>query len=603
MSSASTSQTSQKPRRNPSVASGVKRPRPVGLWKARRYGPALSTPPEAPTPLPHADSPHRPNPPESDSDSDKDSCLDTPLSTDLDDTPHSRTLVTKHHSQQHQLRQDYFSAKPQPADESSDDDSANWTARTKIMDVSTTAGPGDSSPTNTAFTYEDWLDLKQLFAKACEQYDFDDPAETLPLLRGIIHECHRCLLAYHDPSVLFNFSSAPAAESKLAKESGGRTPPSGQPSRRTSISPPIRRGPPAYLTDIPTSFHTLLGTTLFFFGNSIAANPELAQPGEPSIPVPYWIAALDIFETGENLPSRTESSSAVTPYRYETSPTDYTPLPPREDWRMGVMWGRTLVALASEMADRHRHNPIPPPEPEQYTSPFPTNTDYLKTGTIWDDEPEWPSESIFGVIVARRPPITRRMMLNDATPHEILQIAMDHFSRGIFHMPHSSTTSGPPSRQNVTPPFSRSKTLYEIADEVTLLTEKLPNPEERKEWAVYADSILDQINASQTHKFHGPGPASASTSTAKETTDTRPVITDGLLAKARGRTSLVIGSTMAEIIEEKMDKGSENVEAIGLLMRSEEAQEARDALLRAIDCFERARTYIPEDTTNKRVGY
>ena len=30
-----------------------------------------------------------------------------------------------------------------------------------------------------------------------------EPAETLPLFRAIIHECHRCLLVHPDPSVLF----------------------------------------------------------------------------------------------------------------------------------------------------------------------------------------------------------------------------------------------------------------------------------------------------------------------------------------------------------------------------------------------------------------
>lgn len=165
-----------------------------------------------------------------------------------------------------------------------------------------------------------------------------------------------------------------------------------------------RRGRAANPEDIPTSFHTLLGTTLFFFGNSIAANPELALPGEPPIPVPYWIAALDVFESGEHLPSRIDSFVNATTYKSDNLSRDHTP-PPREDWRMGVMWGRTLVALATEMADRHRNDP-PPPEPEHFPSPFPTNTDYLKTGTIWDDEPEWPAESLFGLIAARRAPWT-----------------------------------------------------------------------------------------------------------------------------------------------------------------------------------------------------
>jgi hypothetical protein len=31
----------------------------------------------------------------------------------------------------------------------------------------------------------------------------DETSEALPLLRGVIHECHRFLLVYEDPSVIF----------------------------------------------------------------------------------------------------------------------------------------------------------------------------------------------------------------------------------------------------------------------------------------------------------------------------------------------------------------------------------------------------------------
>jgi hypothetical protein len=31
----------------------------------------------------------------------------------------------------------------------------------------------------------------------------DEASEALPLLRGVIHECHRFLLVYEDPSVIF----------------------------------------------------------------------------------------------------------------------------------------------------------------------------------------------------------------------------------------------------------------------------------------------------------------------------------------------------------------------------------------------------------------
>lgn len=192
MAHSSTAQqhSQQCPRRNPAISSGVKRARPRGLWKARGSGPRLTpslaaaaaaVPPPTPPDLLH----HRRLLTESDSDSDRVSCpssvlfnrhtkrhtsLDTPLSTDLDDPPHALPLVTKHQHPQHPP-QDYFSAIPQPDYNSSDDDdSTTWATRTKIMDISTTAGPGDPLSDST-FTLSDWLDLQQLFVKACEQYE------------------------------------------------------------------------------------------------------------------------------------------------------------------------------------------------------------------------------------------------------------------------------------------------------------------------------------------------------------------------------------------------------------------------------------------------
>jgi hypothetical protein len=184
------------------------------------------------------------------------------------------------------------------------------------------------------------------------------------------------------------------------------------------------------------------------------------------------------------------------------------------------------------------------------------------------------------------------MTLNNATPHDMLQFAMDHFSRGIFHMPHSTPSQSQPLRQALTPRFSRSKSLYEIGDEVLLLAEKLESPEERKEWAVYADSVFTQIYITRSHRYQENVAAAASSS--RDMGEAPPAVGEGLVSKARGRTYLVIGSTIAELIEDKMDQGSENDEAFGSLIRSEDADEARSALLRAIDFFEKAKTYIAE---------
>jgi hypothetical protein len=83
--------------------------------------------------------------------------------------------------------------------------------------------PMDTTEASTAEAdtkVEDWEDLKELFGRAADQYESacarsmasstsyffplgDDVNEALPLLRGVIHECHRFLLLYEDPSTLF----------------------------------------------------------------------------------------------------------------------------------------------------------------------------------------------------------------------------------------------------------------------------------------------------------------------------------------------------------------------------------------------------------------
>ena len=84
------------------------------------------------------------------------------------------------------------------------------------------------------------------------------------------------------------------------------------------------------MTEQPTVFHAILGITLFLFGNLIVYDPSLALEGESASPTAYWLAALNVFETGQSLPSLTDLKMYDAP----------------EDWRMSVVWGRTLVCLA-----------------------------------------------------------------------------------------------------------------------------------------------------------------------------------------------------------------------------------------------------------------
>ncbi|KAJ6539137.1 hypothetical protein B0H19DRAFT_1177330 [Mycena capillaripes] len=341
---------------------------------------------------------------------------------------------------------------------------------------------------------EDWEDLKELFGRAAEQYESDDVNEALPLLRGVIHECHRFLLLYEDPSVLF-----------------------AGPNRARSKSPePISTSPTAQskrkkckCKDSPTAFHAILGTALFLMGNSIAQDASLAMPDEPSTPITYWLAALD-------------------------------------DWRMAIVWGRTLLAVADEALSlalqRERStDPVPSPPPE----------------------PKWPSPaaSPFAAIAMRRPPASRRITLATAAPHELLLLAMDQFTRGIFHMPHPAH-SADDTPADATRPFSRATELFTIAREVLALAERLLDPEERTRWATWADTVLQQMD------MEG---------------DTTRTEWRGPVARARGRCWLIVGTAGMEDIEAKAEEhGWDEV------LDTEEANEARESLTRAVEFFDRA---------------
>ncbi|KAJ6561198.1 hypothetical protein DFH09DRAFT_1247801 [Mycena vulgaris] len=353
---------------------------------------------------------------------------------------------------------------------------------------------------------DDWEDLKELFARAAEQYECDDVNEALPLLRGVIHECHRFLLLYEDPSVLFAEPNRPRSKSPDP----------------ISISPSTKPRKKCKCKEAPTAFHAILGTALFLFGNLIAQDPTLALPDEPSTPATYWHAALDVFETGENLPSRTSGRGCEAP----------------EDWRMAIVWGRTLLCVADP------HTAPPPPEPK-YPSP---------------------AASPFAAIAMRRPPAPRR----PTAPHDLLLLAMDQFTRGIFHMPRTAapTASAPPIPTATSAPaaFSRAKELFTIAREVLALAERLPAPGERERWGAWADGVLAQMD------MEG---------------DTALAEWCGPIARARGRCWLVVGTARVEDIEARAEAAEGGWDAEGVL-DGEEAEEAREGLGRAVEFFERA---------------
>lgn len=341
--------------------------------------------------------------------------------------------------------------------------------------------------------------------------------------------------------------------------------------------------------DLPTAFYTLFGTTLLFFGNCISSHPEHAESGEPPSGIPFWIAALDIFETGENSPSRFSGNISTSTYG---SGVFWDRVgSPREDWLMAIMWGRSLVALADAMLERNKLNPPPPPKPQHFPSPFPVNTDYLKTGTIWDEEPEWPIESPLGVIVNRRPPISRRMALGDATANDILQQARDHISRGMFHMPrHGASPFLPPdSKHPAAPLFTRTRILYDTGYPIILAAEQLNDYDERKEWFSYAESIFSQIklaNPRQDPQVHErASPLSSSSPGAHDVSES---IGDGEIETVHGRAWVLIGSSIAEDLEGTMEEDNDDETAQISPIRQQKAAEARNALHLGIELVQSA---------------
>lgn len=193
-----------------------------------------------------------------------------------------------------------------------------------------------------------------------------------------------------------------------------------------TLAPSLHRHPRARsgTADPPTAFHAIFGTALFLMGTLISSDPTLALPDEPHTASTYWLAALDVFETGENMP-------CVVDGRRE--------LP--EDWRMAVSWARTLICIADEKLEhtlhpsRNRDRPAVTPTPtidaaNGWCAYAPS------AGPFSQSEPRWPKSSPFHIIAATRPPVTRRMSLWAASAHDVLVLAMDQFSRGIFHMPH-----------------------------------------------------------------------------------------------------------------------------------------------------------------------
>ncbi|KDQ61795.1 hypothetical protein JAAARDRAFT_31273 [Jaapia argillacea MUCL 33604] len=435
-------------------------------------------------------------------------------------------------------------SRPSPFPVSSEDSDAHSRSpsrRPSLMASMVTVVERHTQTVSTHCGHDEWEKLKDTFARAAEHYESDDISVALPLLRQVIHECHRFLLDYPDPSILFAdppILPQPSPQTLTpSDERLSRDWDDGEDYLSRRRSPTARRRKSG---ELPTAFHAILGITLFLFGNLIAQDAKLAVDGEPTTPTAYWLAALDVFETGENLPSRTTGSSDA------------------EDWRMAIVWGRTLVCLADERVTRSLKAEKKGKTDDEY--------DLDMFGSFMTEEPNWPTDSPFHAIAQRRPPVTRRMSLSMASANDLMVLAMDQFSRGIFHMPHAqhhhnhhfNCTSSLPSAESLS--FSRPKELFTIASEVLGVAERLDVASERQYWSSWADSVFNQM------KMEADMDAWR-----------------GSITLARGRCWLIMGSSQVEELEVALDAGDTSV------LNSELAEEAREGLAMAISFFERAK--------------
>jgi hypothetical protein len=343
------------------------------------------------------------------------------------------------------------------------------------------------------------------------QFAAPDPPSALPLVRAVIRECHRFIRAHPDPSVVYTRRSAPKSPSpsKTRSRTRSRSP------FASSRSHQSRRTQSRHRTDIdldqPTAFHSLLGTSLLYIGTLFSLDPGLALPDEPREPATYWLAAVDVFEMGESVVGMAQGESSEGWGCAQVEGDSYAGDDhrggrygchslelggKREDWRMAMAWGHTLVALAEEKVrwaekeEQDRRTRIEtasrrgkeglgqpsmahftpqayaspsfaPCSPPPYSQPSHTLSPYTLSplasashsgfstasssngNPFTAPAPQWPSTSPFHAIAATGAgaTTTQRAGLARASAHEVLVLAMDQFSRAMLHMPRAGSAS------------------------------------------------------------------------------------------------------------------------------------------------------------------
>ncbi|KAH8989459.1 hypothetical protein EDB92DRAFT_870430 [Lactarius akahatsu] len=442
-------------------------------------------------------------------------------------------------------------------------------AQVLIQDMVTTSLAERASPSQLkedSYGYEEWEGVKGTLRRASELYDGEDLSGSITLLRAVVHECHRLHNQFPDPSVFLaqtqtrrrrGRSSSSSEDAVASSSSSSRNltidrmytctnetvdSDSDSPSNPSSCRHHCHHHHHRHSRDSPTAFHAVLGVALFLFGNLIAQNSSLAISREPTAPDFYWRAALDVFDAGDNLPSHTTGNSFANP--------DHP-----DDWRLAIAWGRTLVALAYDLT---KSNGGPsPPSPTSPTSP------------VSPSHQRFAQRSPLTAIAAMRTP--GFALPTHVSAHELLTLAADQFSRGIFHMPHTppgtpSHSHAPRAREWGSPPspspcgFSRPGELFTLASEVLLVAERLDGADERRRWAAWADAVFHQMHME----------ADVDTWRAR-------------VISARGRCWLAIGSAHADELEDALERGDRRI------LSSKDAEDARTALATAISFFDRAK--------------
>ncbi|KAG8807869.1 hypothetical protein FRC17_004227 [Serendipita sp. 399] len=402
---------------------------------------------------------------------------------------------------------------------------------------------------------EDLEDIKDVFASAVDKYEANELEEAVELFRTVVHESNLLLKHHPDLATLFW--------------------PNGSPDSARARSPLSNRSDPIRTTDGPSIVQYLYGTSLLLLGRILEVYPVLAKDGEPVNTPAFYLAALDVFEDGENA------------FR---SVTDGVFL--KGDWRLAYSTGRTLVAVTEEKIRRLTR---------------PTHT----TATLVDFQDDlWPKDSGFARSFSKRPPLIRRVTLPSSTPNEMLTSACDHFSRAMLHMPrckrqykrHSgehqhyhphhyqysldvtdpnpaSSLPSSPSPRRLPHPIDapptlpglgiktrtlvhtvRPRILYTMANEVLSVADRMPAASERQEWAKWADDVFLQMEMEEKMAaIPLPGTTTTATAIATANISSLSISSDEEdwslpISIGRGRCWLIIGASRFEAIESQLEE-------------------------------------------------